>query len=664
MMNNKVNDFKPLKIIAKPDHIRTLTEASAIKALAELIWNGFDASSYNVSVKLDFNDIDGLDRIIVEDQGDGIPFKDVESYFGGIGDSWKKIKKNSYHHPLHGQNGKGRFKAFCLGADVEWQTSYLNKENYETYSIHGNHNQIDEFKTSSIARSKNGTKGTKVIISNLLPKANDLQKNKTLDELTKKFAVFLTEYSHLSLNFNGTKLDPKSLQIQSKDYDLTGLIEGITDHPIKLTIIEWSIDTDRVISLCTEKGISLAEYEPKNRIKAKGFNFTAYLKSKYFQELENEGLLSLAELEPSVKKITDNAVAIIQEHFRQRIAERYSSIVQEWKSQNIYPYDDCKALSPVEKAEQEVFDILAVNVQTFLPNFEKTELKSKKFMFKLIAQAISENPESVQKIITEVLDLKKEDQDKLAELLDNTSLSSIISSAAIVANRLDFLDALEDLLFNKESKKTLTERDQLHKILENEAWIFDENFALTSSEERLETVLEKHLSKLGQREDEIDFTKPVLLPDGRTGRIDLMLSKVSQPRNGEFDYLVVELKRPSKKVDAEVLNQIEKYAIAVAEDERFLNVKAKWSFIAISNELDSYVTRKANQRNLSPGIVFQDGELNITVYVKSWAEIIADARSKLQFINQHLEYKVTLESSQKYLKDAHEKYIPTIEKAV
>lgn len=233
-----------------------------------------------------------------------------------------------------------------------------------------------------------------------------------------------------------------------------------------------------------------------------------------------------------------------------------------------------------------------------------------------------------------------------------------------MANRLDFLDALEDLLFNKESKKTLTERDQLHKILENEAWIFNENFALTSSEERLETVLEKHLSKLGQREDEIDFTKPVLLPDGRTGRIDLMLSKVSQPRNGEFDYLVVELKRPSKKVDAEVLNQIEKYAIAVAEDERFLNVKAKWSFIAISNELDSYVTRKANQRNLSPGIVFQDGELNITVYVKSWAEIIADARSKLQFINQHLEYKVTLESSQKYLKDAHEKYIPTIEKAV
>lgn len=664
MMNNKVKDFKPLKIVAKPDHIKTLTEASASKALTELIWNGFDASSHNVSIKLDFNGIDGLERIIVEDQGKGIPFKDIESYFGGIGDSWKKIKKNSYHHPLHGQNGKGRFKAFCLGADVEWQTSYLNKDTYEAYSIHGNHNQIDEFKTSSITHSKNGIQGTKVIISNLLPKANDLQKNKTLDELTKKFAVFLTEYPHLSLHFNGAKVDPKSVQNQTKDYDLTDLVEGITDHPIKLTIIEWNIETDRIISLCTEKGISLAEYEPKSRIKAKGFNFTAYIKSKYFQELENNGLLSLAELEPSVKKITDVAVAIIQEHFRKRISERYSGIVQEWKSQNIYPYDDNQTLSPVEKAEQEVFDILAVNVQTFLPNFEKTELTSKKFMFKLIAQAISENPESVQKIITEVLELKKEDQDKLAELLDNTSLSSIISSAAIVANRLNFLDALEDLLFNQNTKKILTERDQLHKILENEAWIFDENFALSSSEERLEMVLKRHLSKLGQREDPIDHFDPVLLSDGRTGRIDLMLSRMIQPRPGEFDYLVVELKRPSQKINDDVIVQIKKYATAVATDERFSNVPAKWTFLAVSNELDAYAEEEANQRNKPKGLIHDSAQQNITVWAKTWSEIISNARAKLQFINKHLEYQVTQDSYQKYLKDAHEKYIPKIDKAI
>ncbi|MFW1735988.1 hypothetical protein ACG94V_20250 [Acinetobacter sp. ULE_I001] len=79
-----------------------------------------------------------------------------------------------------------------------------------------------------------------------------------------------------------------------------------------------------------------------------------------------------------------------------------------------------------------------------------------------------------------------------------------------------------------------------------------------------------------------------------------------------------------------------------------------------SNELDAYATRKANQRNMPKSVVFQDGELNITVLVKSWAEVIADARSKLQFINRHLEYEVNQESSQKYLKEVHEKYIPKV----
>lgn len=659
-MNNKIKDFKPLKIVATPGHIKTLTEASATKALSELIWNGFDASSKIVCVTLNSTSLGGLDTIIVEDEGEGIPFKDAKTYFGEIGDSWKKNKKETYHHPLHGQNGRGRFKAFCLGADIEWNTTFVDQNSYSTYSIIGNHNQIEEFKTSVLESNNEGQKGTKVIISNLYKKANELLKEKTRNELTKSFAVFLTEFPHLQLNFNGIKIDPKSVQACSRDYDLTEDCSGITTHPVKLTIIEWNIEIERIINLCSAKGISLEEYEPRNRIKAKGFNFTAYLKSEYFQELENEGVLSLRELEPTVGKIIDVAVASIQEHFRKRMAEKYSGIVQEWKDQNIYPYLDKNSFTSVEKAEQEVFDILAANVQTFLPNFEKTEKTSKKFMFKLIAQAITENPESVQKIITEVLDLKKEDQDKLAELLDNTTLSSIISSATIVANRLNFLAELENLLFGERTKKVFTERDQLHKMLENEAWIFDENFTLSQSEERLETVLKKHLSKLGSREDPIESFDPVLLSDGRTGRIDLMLNKVNQTRHGEFDYLVIELKRPSKKVDAEVIVQIKKYATAVATDERFHNIPAKWTFLAISNELDDYAEDEANQRNKPKGLIHDSAQHNITVWAKTWSEVIANARAKLQFINQHLQYEVTQESSQKYLKEAHEKFIPKI----
>jgi hypothetical protein len=147
---------------------------------------------------------------------------------------------------------------------------------------------------------------------------------------------------------------------------------------------------------------------------------------------------------------------------------------------------------------------------------------------------------------------------------------------------------------------------------------------------------------------------------GRRGRVDLMLQKAIQPRTGEYEYLVVELKRPSKKIDSDVISQIKKYAIAVASDERFREVPARWTFLAISNDLDEFAKREANQRNRPKGQVYDDADLNIVVWIKSWAEVINDARAKLRFINQQLSYEADLDSAKDYLRVAHAKFIPNV----
>ena len=110
-----------------------------------------------------------------------------------------------------------------------------------------------------------------------------------------------------------------------------------------------------------------------------------------------------------------------------------------------------------------------------------------------------------------------------------------------------------------------------------------------------------------------------------------MLQKAVQPRTGEFDYLVVELERALTKGQRRRPRADSKYAIAVASDERFQGVKAKWTFIAISNELDDFAKRTANQRGQPKGKVFDDAELNITVWAKCWAEVLSDAQSRLRF---------------------------------
>lgn len=649
-----------IRVVAKKDFLQSLTVVTPLMALSEMIWNGFDAQSPRVNVHFDIDTLGGIETIRIRDYGSGIDHSQVETLFGSLGDSWKKSAVRKNGRALHGKSGKGRFRAFALGNQVAWNTTYRGEDGKaKQYTIRGRASTLDNFEIFDPVETGDANTGTEVVISNIKHEFGSLTCDSASMDLAKRFAAYLTEYPDLVLDYNGVSIDPRSVQASQNEYPLDDveLGEG-RKAKVTVSIIEWNIQTDRALHLCDENGISLHEVQAGQQVRAPGFNFTAYVKSDHFRELDKQNELILEELSPDVLAIIKAAKSTIKEHFRRRLLENRGQIVARWKKEEIYPYEEKPDLGPVETAERQVFDILAVNVENYLPSFEDADAQSKKFTFKLIAQAIRDNPESVQKIIGEVLGLKKEAQDEFAQLLYKTPLTAIISTAKIVANRLDFLVSLENLLFDPKNKLRLLERDQLHKILETEAWIFDEAFGLAGSEIRLEEVLHIHIGKLGKRED---TPSPVKLPDGTTGRIDLMLHKVVQPRAGEYDYLVVELKRPKKKIDAEVLTQIQNYAIAVAGDERFREVPATWKFLAVSNDLDEFAKRQTAQRERPKGLVFDDAEHKITVWVRGWAEIINNARARLSFINQHLAYEADQASAKEYLKKTHAKYIPNLD---
>lgn len=646
-----------IHVKAQPDFLQGLTvSARPINAIAELVWNGFDAGSEKVQVFFDFNEMDGIESIRVRDSGQGIQRSQIEEFFGNLGASWKKSAARLNGRALHGKNGKGRFKAFALGDWVEWNTTYRFNDKTYKYTITGKSLSLDDFVLTEPVEVAGLETGTEVLIQNPKQHFRSLSDPSAPIELAKIFGAYLTQYPGLVFEHNGSKVDPKSVQKHQKQYSLGDVPLGDgRSASVVISIVEWTTPTDRILHLCDADGITL--HELATQIRAPGFNFTAYVKSDLFRDLDSSNALAVAELHPDVQAVLKVVRNKIKEHFRLRMLEDQGRVIERWKEEEIYPYEDSQNIGPVEEAERQVFDILAVNVQSYLPSFDDADIKSKKFTFRLLALAVKENPDSIQEIISNVLGLKKEAQDDLAELLKKTSLSAIISSAKTVANRLDFLLGLDSLLFDKETKKIFLERDQLHKILEQEAWIFHEEFVLGVSEAKLEEVLNIHLGKLGKRVDE---PSPVLAEGDKTCRVDLMLQKATQPRTGEFDYLVVELKRPSQKINSEVLGQIESYAMAVAKDERFKNTKTSWNFIVVSNEMDDYARRKANQRDRPQGLVYDDAELNIKVWAKHWSEVINDAKSRLHFVNKQLSYEASRDSSSGYLKKTHAKFIPDV----
>ena len=212
-------------------------------------------------------------------------------------------------------------------------------------------------------------------------------------------------------------------------------------------------------------------------------------------------------------------------------------------------------------------------------------------------------------------------------------------------------------LFRRASclQQRVRERTQLHRVVAENSWMFGEQYHLSVDDQSLTEVLKKHIEAQGR---EVEIDTPVKRADGSRGIVDLMFSRNIQLAGAEDrEHLVVELKRPNVRINAEAATQIESYAFAVADDERFRAVPAKWVFWAVSNDLDQVVARKASQKDRAHGILFQDEEQRITIWVKTWSQVINDCKARLRFFEEKLNYTPDRDSSLEHLNRTYNKYL-------
>ena len=645
---------KTIKVIVKKDHISKVASGSPELALAELIWNSFDADASKVHLR--FLD-DGLKtyQIIVEDDGTGINFEDSENLFVSLGGSWKAQQtRTPGGRFLHGREGKGRFKGFALGTSVEWNVHYKKQKSTYSYTIRGDSKKPDEFKVSQEKLSNQTRSGVKVVISDLSKLAELFNKAKAVDRLTPIFALYLCNYPKLKLCIEDTQIAPDQV-INDRTMVALGTFDvGQQSYDASLEIIEWITSKEKEIWFCDKNSFPLEMY--KKQVRGIGdYGFSAYISSNFFEHLHEENQLSLGELNPTVQDICNKSILAIKKHFKQRSLEKAKDQIQKWKDDNVYPYEDEANKNPIEEAERKVFDILALNVNEHLNDFESTDKKTKKFQFRMLRQALEKNPEELQTILTEVLQLPQKKQEELAELLKETSLSTIISASKLVSDRLKFLSGLELLVFDPDFKKVLKERSQLHRIIAENTWIFGDAFSLSVDDKSLTEVLRIHKKYLSS---DIVINDPVKRLDGKVGIVDLMLSR-SIPRNhhDELEHLVVELKAPKVTIGQKEINQIEQYAFAVANDERFLSIDTNWHFWVISNKLDPYATMKAGQENYERGVIHKSSTpVKLTIWVKTWSELMQENKHRLKFLKDKLQYNIDREESLDYLRRTYSEY--------
>jgi len=645
---SREHPVQEIEIEVENDHIERLTTAKPILALSELIWNGYDADARTVRVEFEEGELTKLGLIRIQDDGDGIPIEEADGYFKSLGGSWKKKgAKTKGGRFIHGEKGQGRFKAFSLGENVTWISSAKGKR----FSITGQISNLKTFKISEVLSTT--SKGCTVEIS-------DVQKDFRIrgadgfgDQIRDVFALQLYEDPNFEIVYDDEIIDAREAIRSVTPYPISATIADGSEINATLEIVEWKRKIERKLLLCLPGRFNFHSMSPG--IQARGFDFTAYLTADFFQEMANENRESLVELDPSAITLIEAAKAKLRAHFRQKESERSRSKIQEWKDAKIYPYEGVTS-NPIQRNERQVFDVVALNLADYSNDFEKAPPKQQKFILQLIKATIETGTSTLPTILEKVIDLPKAKQDELAELLRKTTLTAVINAAKAVTDRLDFLKALQILIFDAKSKKQLLERSQLHRILAQETWIFGEEFNLLNDDEDLTSVLRSHLKILGRT----DLSpEPVFDTDGNAGIVDLMLSRrVPTATDHERKHLVVELKRPSQPINEEVLLQIKKYAKAVASDDRFVESGVVWDFLAVSNGFTADAEMDARQTGKPRGLVAEyDEPTKIRVWAKTWGQIIQEAEGRLTFYRRRLEYQANDAEALKYLRTINASYL-------
>jgi hypothetical protein len=621
--------------------------------ICELIWNAFDADARSVSVEFDRGPLGGIDGVLVIDDGLGMNLERAELAFSHVGDSWKLAPGTTSDsgRPVHGKYGRGRYAAFSLGDLVRWRSTAEQIEDggVATIEVKGTHSDLSRFDIE-VADSVDAARGTIVEIREITPEAaaSFEELDGIRQRLLTEFALHLDRHADFHITFAGAEVEPDSV-ITSRTRIPLDLPEDVPG-PATLTVIEWDLTgVERRLYLCQPGGAIMGEMPPG--IQAVGAEFTSYLEWDGF---EHDQLVLEGDIQSDAGRVIEAARTAMRAHLAESSRRREAATIKRWKSEGVYPYKG-EPKSDVDRATRDTFNVIAMAASRTVD--EAKSRTSKALALDLLKETFESDPEALLPILRKFSQLPAARIEELKEILERTTLTQLIALGKEVGNRIDFISGLNSILFDRQIKRRLLERRQLHRILAHETWLFGEEWSLTGDDERLTEVLKKFLKHLGA-DVELASGNPVLREDGSDAIPDLVLGRQLETRANHFAHLVIELKRPNHKLTDEDVSQLRSYASAITNDERFDQPNTTWEFWLIGNETSETVNEMRDQQGQAHGVVQSSKKYQIIV--RTWAEVIGDAEHRLKFVQRSLQYESTHDSGLASMRDRYAAYLPEV----
>ena len=628
------------------------------KAFAEYIWNALDSGATSIEITANMNfELEQVIDISIRDNGSGIKVNNYKSPFDKFEDS---EKKNSRDPLIKGKKGIGRLSFFKFCDHAKWISKH--KESSKIYEFEITSGSLNKFRIDEV-NTHRLVQGTMVIFNNM---------NLTISEFNKKITRYIIDNiswitivkPNINIYINGESL-PKPKYILKSKTD-----ERISGDSFEYNCFIWDekTKTDSSHIYISDNKNNIIEKIKLNK-KQSLMPCSCIISSEWFDQFSNkENKLSTKLEKKSTKFIEIGKLG--KEKLKSLILglrkDAVDILISEYEDKNIMPKNRTNNRAMNQFRDQQLKDTIRVIYEADSSIF--TDLindKQKKILIKLLDKIVnSENPDCLFDILDGVVSLSETEVRSLSDTLSKLSMQNIIKTISHLEERIKVIDIFEEVLKNKGESYEVA---HIQVIVENNMWLFGEEYNLISAEEdKFDKALRNYLNFKNE-----DFTISDNLEDGdftpkhydkhvsidhkhKYKEMDIFASqKGVHHYNGDscFRNIILELKRPSVNLTNKELNQIKEYANVIECTEEFNTKDEQWDFILVGNKISDNrqknydITRGFSSTNDSgkPGLVQVFGpNNNIRIWVKEWSQIISEFKIKYNHIIQRLNIKASI----------------------
>jgi hypothetical protein len=627
--------------------VKVLKKYDYKQAIAEYIWNGFDATATRVDLNYEANPLGFITKMEVRDNGYGIIHGRLPEKFKPFFDSEKAIEIDSPKNTsaVHGKNGVGRLTFFKFCSEANWHTVYKEGRKKYQYGIKIKVQSLNKYDspTNSLKEvtDKKVKPGTVVRFINVFPEVTEPMLSQDLFEfLCLEFGWYLelNKANGYQLIINGQELDYSGL---IGDHEVFILKDEETKDEFEIRYIRWSERINREYSKFYYIGSDEKErYKEFTLLNNKGDHFfhSVFIKSKYFDHFafksatENTQICLIGSTRNDMvfRRLYKNLANYLRDKRKPFLRQYTERLIREYEQEGVFPEFGSNSWDKYQKAELENVVRGLYEVQPKI--FVNLNIEQKKTFVRLLNLVLdSDERDKLFDILGEVVELTTEEREQMVDILKVTRLSRINQTIRLIEDRYKTIAQLKELVINP--TLNANEVDHLQKMIESHYWIFGEQYHLvTAAEQKFEEALRRHTYLLrGEKKNKrIDH-------EDKNKEMDIFLCR-QDILTDEIKNVVVELKHPLIKLGEKELTQVKTYMNVILNEPEFNGNNMTWEFFLIGNDFNKKKEIEAALENARPhgekSLVFKSGQFRI--YIKKWSEVFNDFEMKHKFINEKL----------------------------